>query len=348
MSRLRANLVLAVVVVGSLTASLPAWGQTADSWSFLVTPQTWISHIPKNGFNPADPLDLQSSKAGLVKIDSSKHDDGVSPQWGLQVAAQKGRWTLSGAFQYVNFETVNDPKVAADGVFSTAPPCIPVSATQCQVASSGVLPVGFSLGKERLNTTRMDADFAATYFIPDVVKDWLDVSIGGGIKFIYATSARQFEPALLTYRYSLLPGIPAFQAPSPEFYLVCHKDDGSDCVRKDRVKTKDYFYGATIPMSLITHLSRDVLLPFSVTPFLGAETRDDQDVAYALTPDRTKIKRLDGTTFAYGGTVDATIRWLISDTLSTYVGMRVQYIKGHETFLAYGPLVGMSVRFGGR
>ena len=216
--RLRWKLVLAVLVVGSLTASGSAWAQTADSWSFLVTPQVWISHIPQNGFNTAgSPLDAESSRAGLVRIDSSKHDDGVSPQWGLQVAAQKGRWTLSGAFQYVNFETVNDPKIAQDGVIAIIPPCVPVSATQCQPAQTGVLPVGLSLGKEHLNTTRMDADFAATYYIPDVVTNWLDVSIGGGIKFIYATSSRQFEPALLTYRFPSFPGIPAFQAPAPEF-----------------------------------------------------------------------------------------------------------------------------------
>jgi hypothetical protein len=35
-------------------------------------------------------------------------------------------------------------------------------------------------------------------------------------------------------------------------------------------------------------------------------------------------------------------------TLSVYAGMRVQYIHAHEKYLAYGPLVGMSVRFGGK
>jgi hypothetical protein len=31
-----------------------------------------------------------------------------------------------------------------------------------------------------------------------------------------------------------------------------------------------------------------------------------------------------------------------------YAGMRVQFIEGRETFLAYGPLVGLSVRLGGK
>jgi hypothetical protein len=66
------------------------------------------------------------------------------------------------------------------------------------------------------------------------------------------------------------------------------------------------------------------------------------------TKGQTRVNRLDGTTLAYGVTADATLRWILSDTLSVYGGMRVQYIKGHEQFLAYGPLIGMSVRFGGR
>jgi len=254
------------------------------------------------------------------------------------VAAQKGRWTLSGAFQYVSFETENNLTARTDLRALIFTP----------LAFSDTIPKGFSLAKEHLDTTRMDVDFAATYFFPDVVKDGLDLSVGGGFKFIYATSSRQFEPALLTFT-DVSTGL-RFPAPAPAFYLQCHKDDGSDCVRKERVKTKDHFYGGTVPIGLITHLTRDGkwLFPFSVTPFVGVENRDDQDVAYALTPDLRKIKRLDGTTFAYGGTVDATLRWLINDTLSAYAGMRVQYLKGHEEFLAYGPLVGMSVRFGGK
>jgi hypothetical protein len=33
---------------------------------------------------------------------------------------------------------------------------------------------------------------------------------------------------------------------------------------------------------------------------------------------------------------------------SAYAGMRVQYFNGHDTYLAYGPVVGMSVRLGGK
>ena len=91
-------------------------------------------------------------------------------------------------------------------------------------------------------------------------------------------------------------------------------------------------------------------MPFSVTPFIGGESRDDHDVVYRLkqtSPTTVKADRIDGTTFAYGITADLTFRYLINDAVSVYAGGRVQYIKGHETFLAYGPMVGMTVRFGG-
>jgi hypothetical protein len=61
-----------------------------------------------------------------------------------------------------------------------------------------------------------------------------------------------------------------------------------------------------------------------------------------------RINRQDGTTFAYGVTADAVVRWILNDAVSAYAGMRVQYINGHDEYLAYGPLVGMSVRFGGK
>src|SRR5262249_31639463 len=143
-------------------------------------------------------------------------------------------------------------------------------------------------------------------------------------------------------------------------YEICKDDNFSDCTFKDRVKTKAWLYGATIPTSAILHLTNDSrwLLPFSVTPFFGAETRDDRDVVYAVNYECSNllqcngspitVDRKDGTKFAVGVTADATVRWIINDYLSAYAGMRVQYIKGHEEYLAYGPLIGMSVRFGGK
>jgi hypothetical protein len=346
--RLRWKLVLAVLVVAGFTAPGAARAQ-GDEWSLLVTPQIWVTHIESNGFNAANGSDTLTGGKPLFDL-SSKHADGVSPQWGIQVAAQKGRWTLSGAFQYVSFET--DATITAKTGLSACLLFVNTSTgIQCaQPTLTGEIPKGFSVGKEHLDTTRMDMDFAATYFIPDVIKDRMDLTVGGGFKFIYATTSRQFEPKVLTFTDRFAnPPLP-FQAAVPLFYFLCHKDDGSDCVRRDRVTTKDYFYGATIPIGLVNHLSSDGrwLLPIGITPFLGVENRDDRDVAYALTPDLQRIKRIDGIKFAYGGTLDITLRHAVTDNVSMYAGMRGQYIKGHEEYLAYGPIVGMSVRFGGR
>jgi hypothetical protein len=331
---LRWSLALVVlVVIGSLTTFGPAWAQT-DDWSFIVTPQVWISHIEKNGFVGGSPVAagvlLGASQALLDVCCPTKEEsvDSANPQWGFQVAAQKGRWTLAGSFQYVTFETRYDVTYALD--------------VPCCFGLSHLIRPGERITQEFVNTTRVDIDLAASYLFPDVVKDALDLSVGGGVKIIYASASRNFA--------NLSPFAAEINGLTPNgLYFVCGRDDRSDCTFKDRVKTKTVFYGATIPTSAVFHLTNDArwLLPLSVTPFVGAESRDDQNVVAAFNNDGT-VKRLDGTTFAYGGTLDASIRWLINDTVSAYAGVRAQYIKGHEQYLAYGPLFGMSVRFGGK
>jgi hypothetical protein len=340
--RLQLTLVLAILAVCSLAAQAPAWAQAGEGWSFVITPQVWISHISQNGFTTAN-LGALTFVSGIVGPDGapltnafqsdSSPNDVLNPQWGLQLAAQRGRWTLAGSFQYVNFETKNDIRYTPQ---NGLPLCGSFSPRDC-------LAVGDKFDQEFVNTTRMDIDFAASYLFPDVVQNRLDLSLGSGFKFIYASASRQF--ANLSQVAAEVNGL----FPNG-LYAVCGKDDCSDVRFKDRVKTKDYFYGATIPMSAIVHLTSDArwLLPLSITPFIGAETRDDRDVVYALREIDGTVRRLDGSRFAYGVTGDATVRWIINDTLSAYAGMRVQYIKGHEKYLAYGPLVGMSVRFGGK
>src|SRR5262245_41896714 len=105
----------AIVLLVSVIQPAPATAE--DGWSFVITPQVWISHIAKNGFTGGTP-----GNVGIGLIDptngnflqapftttKSTSTDALDPQWGLQVAAQKGRLTLAGAFQYVTFETRND------------------------------------------------------------------------------------------------------------------------------------------------------------------------------------------------------------------------------------------------
>src|SRR5882672_8800821 len=110
----RWKLALMVLVVGSLTAFGSAWAQTDDGWSLLVTPQLWFTHIEKNGFappagNPGQQIVISDpvTDSGTVLSDTpftgtnSKPIDWAYPQWGAQIAAQKGRLTLAGAFQRV-------------------------------------------------------------------------------------------------------------------------------------------------------------------------------------------------------------------------------------------------------
>lgn len=48
-SRLQLTLIVAILVVCSLGAQVPAWAQGLDEWSFVLTPQVWVSHISSNG-----------------------------------------------------------------------------------------------------------------------------------------------------------------------------------------------------------------------------------------------------------------------------------------------------------
>lgn len=344
--------VLGMVAVGTAAAQ--------DTWSFVLTPQVWVSHIEKNGLVPSSSLvgiePFSDSNTGLIvpnlftSRDSSPVDS-LNPQWGLQLAAQKGRWTLAAGFQYVTFETRTDLFYTPSNGLAANP------GVETCVGNPFCIRNGERAAQEFVNTTRMDVDFAASYLFPDVVPNTLDFSVGAGVKAIYATASRQWgnlSPFAAFINSEFPPGL----------YRICERDDCSDrpVAFKDRVKTESWLYGVTIPMSAVFHLTNDGtwLLPLSFTPFLGAETRDDRNVIYALTypPGNVpvqgdpfagvRVKRLDGTTFAYGATTDVTLRWILNEHVSTYAGMRVQYIEGHEKYLAYGPLFGMSVRFGGK
>jgi len=327
---------VSILVLTGPALQTRAWAQTDDSWTFLGASQVWLSHIEKNGF--ASP----STLAGVILRDTSNRvvprlfttdshpGETVDPQWGFQLAAQKGRWTISGAFQYVNFET------RTDFIFS------PPAGTPPLCPRGVCLSVGERFGREFVDTTRIDTDFAVTYFLPDVVPGRLDMSLGAGAKVIYASASREFG--------NLSPfGALANAGPPAGLYLICKRDDCSDLTASDRVKTKDWVYGLTLPMSGTVRLTSDAkwLSTLQINPFLGAETRDDRDVVYRI-DENFRAQRLDGTTFAYGATADVSLRWVLNDTVSAYAGMRVQYIRGHETYLAYGPLLGMSVRFGGK
>jgi len=354
----RLTILIGVLLTVLLAARTPASAQGENDWSFVLTPQLWASHVAKNGF--AAPRGLggiaiesaaypEQTLYNQFLVKDSSPVDSINPQWGLQLAAQRGPWTFGASFQYVTFETRNEVLwngAARDQLCTRGSALNPH--TNC-------VSFGERVAQEFVNTTRLDMDFAATYFLPDLVAHRVDLSIGAGMKLIYATASREYGNlhAVAADIAALFPQL------GTGLYKVCDQDDCSDQRFRDRVKTTSWLYGVTVPIRPTVRLTEDGrwLLALSVAPFIGAESRDDRGVVYrvdqnaystATVADDFRVRRLDGTTLAYGATADVTIRLALSDALSAYAGARVQYIKGHETYLAYGPLFGMSVRFGGK
>jgi hypothetical protein len=355
----RTAIAVLVLVASILVVGTPAYAQSSDSWSFILTPQFFISHIPKNGFaappkdfalsggfNPTLP-DNNTFATDFLQSTSSPQNT-FNPQYGIQLAAQKGRLTLSGAFQYVDFKTIND--ITFVNPQNPAPFCLTPDPATCTNS-------GDRWAKEVVATTRIDVELSASYFFPAVVPDWLDFSAGAGFKFIYASSSR--EPFDLNGATNLIQN----QLNPPGLYTICPDSPCVDVNFKQRVHEDSYLYGVTFPMSAFVHLTNDArwLMRFGASPLLGAEVRNDRNVAYSVSipptfdqfvacggPPCINVNRQDGTKFAYGVTADATVNWQMTDWMSAYGGVRVQYIHAHDTFLAYGPLVGMSFRFGGK
>ena len=356
MTLTRVRLVLAALLLtGALSAAgpIPAHAQdTENEWWVTFTPQVWLSHIAKNGFAAnTTPITLNFGNpfraAENINVESGP-TSAIDPQWGGQLSVNRGNWTLAVAAQYVSFTTRNDVTSVGDNVLT-------------QGGRVAVLSNGATLGQEFVETDRFDLDVAATHFFSDVVKNILDVNAGMGFKFIYASASRNYSNGA-TLTNLIAPGLPPNPNPTPASfnYFVCSgavldTSTLAGCQVKNRVQEDDYFYGATFPISLNFHLSQNNkwFLPVNLAPFLGAEVRNDRNVVYAVAPGPSggntspfQIKRLDGTAFAKGVTADAGVRYAFDNGIALYGGFRVQFIEGLEQYLAWGPLVNMSVRFG--
>ncbi len=307
-----------------------------DKWSIVFTPQVWVEHVEKNGFAPAAttlgagafPINLFDQRGNFIGnfLGEARFQPGsfrtrdtfptsaVYPQWGGQLAAQRGPWTFGVAAQYVSMEHRTDYETTGARVPCTVPIVFTGTCT---------VPAKVLLATELLRTDRLDVDATATYFFADLLKDLLDLSTGLGVKWIRASGHRTLDSAgrLTAFGSSMT-------------YTL----DGANGRRLTNHATfLDNFYGATIPTTLNLHLTRDGkwLVPTTLTPFLGYEARNDQVNGYE-------------TSFAYGGTFDAGIRYVFDNGVAVYAGYRGQAIQGNDLYLAHGPLVNMSVRFGGK
>jgi hypothetical protein len=350
MSSAKRALSLAVVLVLSLCMAAGVEAQE-DKWSFVFTPQLWMANIAENGFAPpgrigSTPFAATAVVQGVprnlaVTISEQSIDRGDSdpgsifyPQWGGQLAAQYRRWTIAVGAQYVSFTTTT-PLIRNDspGPFTCqftspgpgTPPFVPFS---CNVLFGTVnTGAGANIGTEKVRTDRTDVDLILSYFVPDVVKDVLDVSIGAGFKWIRASGQRE----LINTPGTVFPPLGVSNTLAPLQYIY------ADGRMSNSASFLDNFYGLTIPTSLSFQLTRDKkwLLPVTMVPFLGYERQDDQ------------VNGLK-TAFAYGGTFDAGVRYVFDNGVALYAGYRAQVIQGVERYFAQGPLFNMSVRFGGR
>lgn len=348
MSSAKPAMLLALVVLVSLCLVTGVQAQD-DQWSFVFTPQLWMANIPENGFAPPARIGATAFSA-LTQVQGVTRQVAVSvteqsitrgdsdpssmfyPQWGGQIAAQFRQWTIAAGAQYVSFETTTS-LIRSDGPltcqFTTPGPGQPVGVSfpcQIQGATVNVNP-GAILGTEKIRTDRTDVDLILSYFIPDVIKDVLDVSIGGGFKWIRASGQR----VLINTAGNPAPPFGISNTLAPLQYTY------ADGRQSNSASFLDNFYGATIPTSLSFQLTRDKkwLLPVTAVPFLGYERQDDQV---------NGVK----TAFAYGGTFDAGVRYVFDNGVALYAGYRAQVIQGVERYFAQGPLFNMSVRFGGR
>jgi hypothetical protein len=332
----------------ALGQALPASAE-GEGWSVIFTPQVFFGHIADNGF--ASPPPLGTFTAGnphLITV-NSQPTAGIDPQWGGQLGILRGNWTVGAAFQYVSFTTRNDVLSADNGNFVSQsgpiPPCGPFGV--CFLP----LPTGTTIVQEFVDTDRFDFELSLSYFVPDVVKDVLDINAGVGAKFIYATASRTFSNGVspnglepIAFGYNV--------CDSNQLILFPASTTSANCQNRNRVSQDSLMYGVTFPVSLNFHLTQNKkwFLPVNVSPFLGAETRNDRNVVYATqpttNPDVFNIVRQDGTVFAYGATADAGVRYLFDNGIGLYGGFRVQFYEGHNQFLAWGPVVNMSVRFG--
>src|SRR5215470_1838700 len=171
--RLGLTILLVMAVAVGVAAPAPVWAQGADGWSFIVTPQVWVSHVALNGFSPPSkfygffptspaPPDSGLLVTPLASTSSSPVDD-FNPQWGLQIAAQKGRWTIAGSFQYATFETLTTLTNNPPNGFSFFGGGVP--GTLC-LPNQACVQQGQQYAQEFVNTTRMDMDLAASYLFP--------------------------------------------------------------------------------------------------------------------------------------------------------------------------------------
>ncbi|HEV8456893.1 MAG TPA: hypothetical protein VGR44_01235 [Methylomirabilota bacterium] len=318
-----------------------AGAQEEQKLRFVFTPQVWFTNIPQNGFAAAAaggsvqaPFGFPFASFDVSDLDRQGPDptSGLFPQWGGQFAVQYGRWTAGLAAQYASFEhrthLLSGENTKLNAVSGGFPTQFDLQAP-CSNPALNIAPCGTKLQTEIIRTDRVDIDLTLSYFFPDVFKDLMDLSLGGGFKWVRASGHRQ-----LVDNFTFIAG---------DYCLKEHDFPARDtpanqvCGRVNKASFLDNTYAATFPTTFNFHLTQSGkwLLPFTATPLIGWQERVDEVFGYS-------------TSTAYGGTLDLGVRYVLDNGVAIYVGYRGQAIIGINRYVAHGPLINMSVPLGGK
>ena len=338
MTTARARLVMLALV----PMLLLAFGGPVDAEEvrFVFTPQIWFSNIPSNGFagktnignSPTgvcpssdqiflNSLDLCGTPGTDIVSSNGKPTSLIFPQWGGQLAIQYGQYTLGIAAQFVSMEHTSRIKFSKDAHLNFPFDC--GSDAACNEEGSGFFR-GAPIADETVRTDRTDVDLTLTYFIPDVIKDVIDVSAGGGLKWIRASGHRTLSDIRLAGSSDDLLGFP------PDYVLK----NGS---LRNKASFLENVYAITVPLTVNYHLNqkKTLFLPLTVTPMFGYGERTDEVTGF----DNAFVK---------GGTGDVGLRYVFSNGVAIYAGYRGQIIQSIDRYVAHGPMINMSVPFGGK
>jgi len=313
--------------------------QEEQKFRLVFTPQVWFTNIPQNGFAAASSQGNVQVPffPGAIAVDDLDRrgpdpTSGLFPQWGGQFAVQYGRWTAGLAAQYASFEHRTHLLSGENTKINGVPAGFPTQfdfQTPCSNPAVNIAPCGTKLGTEIIRTDRVDIDLTLSYFFPDVFKDFMDLSLGGGFKWVRASGHR-----FLTDNFTF---VAADYCLKGDDFPARNTPANQVCGRVNKASFLDNTYAATFPTTFNFHLTQSGkwLLPFTATPLIGRQERVDEVFGHS-------------TSLAYGGTLDLGVRYVLDNGVAIYVGYRGQAIIGINRYVAHGPLINMSIPLGGK
>lgn len=214
-------------------------GNGENPWRLTFGTQFWFAYIPTG---PAGQL---TTSGGSQETSSMKPDRAIPyfPQYGGSVALSKGPWTFAVGILASDYKML-----------------------ETQIVTPGFCYVdrfGNCLGtrtQTRWDITRIDFDAALSYAFLDVIKDVLDISVGGGFKWLHL----EYEETIIS--------------PAGSFFTA----NG-----KSKITDGEEAYGVTVPLGFNFHLSNSWYLPVLMTPMVGADTTTlrPPGLTYGLTGD---------------------------------------------------------------